>query len=145
MSAPTRARLITGWASRLLVAVVFIAAAIPKLQDPLTFATDIQNYDAFPDFSAHLLAAFVPILELLTALALFVPRLRSGAVAIVAALDLAFIVLIASVLIRGIDIRCGCFGGATDDGDVISWWTLVRDVALLVPIALCHVDRRADP
>jgi len=132
-----------GWGSRLLVAGVFLVAAIPKLQDPLTFAEDIQNYDAFPDFSAHFLAAMVPILELLAALALFIPRVRDGAVAIIAALDVAFIALIASVLVRGIDIRCGCFGGAAESEEAISWWTLARDVALLVPIALCRLDTAA--
>ena len=114
MTLSPKLRVALGWGSRLLVAGVFLVAAIPKLQDPLTFAEDIQNYDAFPDFSAHFLAAMVPILELLAALALFIPRFRDGAVAIIAALDFAFIALIASVLVRGIDIRCGCFGGAAE-------------------------------
>ena len=143
MSDPSRVRVVVAWGARLLVAAVFVAAAVPKLQDPLTFAEDIRNYDAFPEFSVHLLAAMVPILELIAALALFVPRVRDGAVAIIASLDLAFIALIASVLLRGIDIRCGCFGGESDAEDAISWWTLARDVALLAPIALCQFDGSA--
>lgn len=140
MSEPSKTRVAVAWVSRILVAAIFVAAAIPKLQDPLTFAQDIRNYDAFPDFAAHALAALVPIVELVAATALFIPRVRDGAIAIIVALDLAFIALIASVLVRGIDIRCGCFGGATENGDAISWSTLVRDVALLVPIGLCRLD-----
>ena len=124
------------WLSRLLVAGVFIAAAVPKLADPVAFAEDIRNYDAFPEFSVHVLAAMVPILELLAAGALFIPRIRRGATLILMGLDLAFIVLIGSVLVRGIDIRCGCFGGASEEAETISWTTLARDVALLVPIWL---------
>ena len=49
---------------------------------------------------------------------------------------MSFIVLIASVIVRGIDIRCGCFGDATSDAEAIGWSTLLRDIALLVPIVL---------
>ena len=124
------------WVSRLVVAGVFVAAAVPKLMDPVTFAEDVANYDSFPEFSRHIIAAFIPVLELAAAAALLVPRLARGAVVVVLGLDLAFIALIGSVLVRGIDIRCGCFGGATEEAEAIGWSTLLRDVALLAPILL---------
>ena len=40
-----------------------------------------------------------------------------------------FIVGLTQALLRGIDLRCGCFGG----DDVATWWTVVRDVAILLP------------
>ena len=55
------------WVSRLVVAGVFVAAAVPKLMDPVTFAEDVANYDSFPEFSRHIIAAFIPVLELVAA------------------------------------------------------------------------------
>lgn len=131
------------WLSRLVVAGVFVAAAVPKLMDPVTFAEDVANYDSFPEFSRHIIAAFIPVLELVAAVALLVPRLARGAVVVVLGLDIAFIALIASVLARGIDIRCGCFGGAAEEAEAIGWSTLLRDVALLAPIILAGLGTDA--
>ena len=40
----------------------------------------------------------------------------------------AFIVALSQALLRGIDLRCGCFGGS----ELASWWTVARDVVMLV-------------
>ena len=107
-----------------MVAGVFVAAAVPKLMDPVTFAEDVANYDSRPEFSRPIIAAFIRVLELVAAAALLVPRLARGAVVVVLGLDLAFIALIGSVLVRGIDIRCGCFWSiATEEAEAIGWST----------------------
>jgi hypothetical protein len=46
---------------------------------------------------------------------------------VVAGLLVAFIAFVAQALLRGIDLRCGCFGG----DEPASWWTVARDAAML--------------
>ena len=56
---------------------------------------------------------------------------RAGAV-VISGMLVVFIVFIAQALVRGIDLRCGCFGG----DELASWWTVARDVAMLIPALL---------
>ncbi|HWM73472.1 MAG TPA: MauE/DoxX family redox-associated membrane protein, partial [Nocardioides sp.] len=56
-----------------------------------------------------------------------------GAAVVSALLFAAFIIGIASVWARGIEIDCGCFGGGGYDPDATSKypWEIARDVVLL--------------
>ena len=65
-------------AARVIVAVVFIAAALPKIVDPAGFAEDIRNYEVFPLWSSNLLAGVVPMLELTGAIAILTGWKRRG-------------------------------------------------------------------
>ena len=60
--------------------------------------------------------------------------LTRGAAVVSAILFVAFIIGIASVWARGINIDCGCFGGGGADPDAASKypWEIARDVALLL-------------
>lgn len=115
------------WLARLILAGVFLAAAAPKLLDPAAFATAIANYQAFPDGTVNLIAAVVPALELVGALALLTPWRRGGAL-LLAALLLGFTVLLAVSLARGLDLSCGCFG---TNSEPVSPLHLLRNVGLL--------------
>lgn len=121
------------WIARGAVAAVFLAAALPKIADPIGFATAIRNYQVFPAWSVAPLAALVPMLELVGAVALVSGwRRRAGAI-VLGGLTVAFIALIASVIARGIDVACGCFGHA-EAAESIGWPLLVRDLALGVAV-----------
>lgn len=125
-----------------MVAATFIAAAVPKLADPATFATAIRNYQAFPDWSVNLLSGFVPTLELLGAVMVLTGYKRTAASVALGGLTLGFIALIASVIARGIDVGCGCFGQA-DAASEVGWPLLWRDVGLLVAVAVAALPVRA--
>lgn len=104
------------WISRLIVATVFLYAAVPKLLDPADFAKAIDNYRvAFPlvgkDY-VYLAAGFMPALELITGLGLLWNRTKRGASLIASLLLIVFIVLITQAVLRGLNIDCGCFGSA---------------------------------
>lgn len=137
-------RLAIVWAARLAVAGTFVVAAVPKADDLVGFAEDIRNYQAFPDWSLYAIAAIVPMLELVGAAALLSTRerwVRAGGV-MLGGLTLAFIALIGSVIGRGIDLDCGCFGKQAE-AEAVGWPTLLRDVALLGAIAVAMVPVRA--
>ena len=136
-----RARVALDWSVRLAVAGVFLVAAIPKILDPAQFASDISNYQAFPYWSWNVLAGTVPMLELVGAASLLTGWRRGAGATLLGILTVAFTLLIASVMVRGIDVTCGCFG--TDpDADGAGWPELIRDVALLAGIWL---SLRLDP
>lgn len=130
------------WAARIVVAITFVVAAVPKVIDLEPFALDIRNYQVFPEWSLHLLAAFVPMIEIVGAVAIASGRdrwVRSGAV-VLGVLTTAFVALVASVIVRGIDLQCGCFG-QDETAAAVGVPTLVRDVGLLAAIAIaaCRV------
>lgn len=93
-------------------AVLFAVAAIPKLADPAAFARDIEGFRLLPPLAVYLAALSLPWMELLIAVALLaVPRLRLGAWTLTTAFLAIFTVALGSAAARGLDIRCGCFGG----------------------------------
>lgn len=123
------------WAARLGVAATFCVAAVPKLEDPAAFAEAISNYQAFPYWTVNLLAGFVPALELVGAAALVTGFKRDAGAFALAGLTVGFIALIASVIYRGIDIGCGCFG-QVDTASQVGWPLLWRDLGLLGAIVV---------
>ncbi len=125
------------WAARIVVAITFVVAATPKTGDLVGFAEDIRAYQAFPVWSVHMLAALVPMIELVGAAAIVSGRdrwVRAGSV-VLGVLTVAFIALIASVIARGIDLDCGCFGKQAA-AVAVGGPTLWRDVALLAAIGV---------
>jgi putative oxidoreductase len=102
------------WAFRIVVAAVFLLAAIPKMQDPLAFAKAITNYKfVLPVIGQNYIfaaAMFMPALEAVSALALLWNRFKKTGALLCGLLLLLFIVLIAQAMARGLNIDCGCFG-----------------------------------
>lgn len=140
---PGRWAVAASWFARLVLAGVFLAAAVPKLADPLRFATDITNFRVFPDASLHLIAAVVPALELVAAVSLLVGWRVRGAALLLGGLLLGFTGLLALALARGLDLDCGCFGGAAQV-DPVGPLHLLRNAGLLALVAvLLVVTRRA--
>lgn len=115
--------------ARVLIGGVFLWSAVSKGADLRTFAEDAANYQILSPRLAPLWAVALPGVELLTGVLLLLGVWAEASAAIVAALLSLFIVALSQALLRGIDLRCGCFGGA----DLATWGTVVRDAVLLVP------------
>ena len=117
-------------------------AGAVKLGDPNGFAVEITNYRLLPSLSPYL-AVTLPGIELITGIALaLAPRAWARAAALVATLLLvAFTFSVTQVVIRGINIQCGCFGG---DSGPVTWLTVLRDLALLAAALAIFVLAR-DP
>jgi uncharacterized membrane protein YphA (DoxX/SURF4 family) len=120
---------------RLILGGLFIVAGLAKLRDPAAFATEVANYHLFSE-AAPLLAATLPAVELVAGLALISgpSRWRRSAALLLSGLMVVFTAALTLVVVRGINISCGCFGGDTGP---ITWLTVARDFALLgVALAL---------
>lgn len=139
-----------GWNSSLLVrralAVlvggVFLYAGAIKVIAPISFTTDIFNYQILSWPIAVRLAFYLPWLEIFCGLALIFHRLFAGAVALTTGLMLVFLVASVVAKARGINIDCGCFGSGISN--LSFTWHLVIDFVLLGILAfLWWDDRRA--
>jgi uncharacterized membrane protein YphA (DoxX/SURF4 family) len=129
------------WIARVVAAGVFVVAAVPKVADLGAFAEDVAAYRVFPYWSVNAIAAIVPMIELVAAAALLGGLKRRAGAIVLGALTLGFIALIASVIARGIDLQCGCFGRDVEAATV-GWPQLWRDVALLGAIVVAALEPR---
>ncbi len=143
-SARARALKWAGWAARFVVGAVFIYAGSLKVLDPAGFAEDIANYQAFPDWVLNIAATVVPVTEILAGTAVLVDLKRRAGAIVLGSLTLAFVGLIASIIIRDIDLACGCFGKAAEASEV-GWPLLARDVGLLVAIVFAYLPADRHP
>lgn len=129
-------------ALRLLLGMVFVAAALPKIADPAAFARIVYQWQALPPVPANVLAIVLPWVELLAGLMLFAGVWRQDAALVVALLLVMFLGAAAFVLASGIDVEdCGCTSvAAADHGDGswppawtrgVGWFLVTRNLVLL--------------
>jgi uncharacterized membrane protein YphA (DoxX/SURF4 family) len=104
-----------GLALRLVLAGIFLAAAVPKLLDPVSFLEQTANYDLFVSLSPWI-AVTLPPLEALAALGLLVfpKKWRLSATLVAFVLMVVFTVAVGSAYARGLDTECGCFGKGSE-------------------------------
>lgn len=126
-------------AARVLLGLVFLAAALPKLADPPGFAKAIWAYELFPALSLNPLALTLPWLELLCGLALCLGFWLRAATLWIGALLLSFCLALAINLGRHHPVDCGCFGAnahMTEAERLTDMrWSILRDVGLLLLVA----------
>lgn len=94
----------------MIVAGLFLLAAVLKIINPADFAKDIQNYKLVPVNATHLLAMFIPWFEVTTALLLFIGRWAAAARLWIAIMLVGFTVAKFTLVARGLPLECGCFG-----------------------------------
>ena len=120
-------------ALRLGLAALFLTAVATKLPDVRGFADELANYRLLPAALVPAAAVWVIGLELVAGVLLLLGRTGwRGAALVVTALLVVFVLGIGQALLRGIDLRCGCFG----EPEPASWWTVGRDLAMLAAAAL---------
>lgn len=117
-------------AGRLFIGLLFIYASIDKIFHPVSFSVAFINYNLMPVSFAPLVAIFVPWVELVCGLMLFVGFRQRSASLIISFLLAAFMVGIGLNLLRGAEMDCGCFDffGIRED---LTIWTLIRDIIFL--------------
>ncbi|MGZ6124048.1 MAG: DoxX family protein [Myxococcales bacterium] len=113
-------------ACRVVLGALFIWAAAAKLPDMAAFAQDVANYRVVPGAAVPWVASAVVGIELLAGIALVTGWMVRPAAVLIAGLLAVFTVFLTQALLRGIDLRCGCFGG----DEPATWWTVARDLAM---------------
>jgi uncharacterized membrane protein YphA (DoxX/SURF4 family) len=133
-----------GLLARLVTGGVWIAAGGLKITEPEASIAAVRAYQLLPSSAAEVVGLALPAIEVVVGLALVLGLFARGAALVSALLFLAFIIGIASVWARGIEIDCGCFGGGGARAGASSDypWEIARDVALLGASLLVVLVRR---
>ena len=123
--------------AQLGLGAVFVAAALPKIADPPSFAHMIYNYRLLPGGAVNALALWLPWVEILAGLLLVLGIWKRTAASVTAVLLLVFLAALSFNLARGNPVNCGCFDVHAKDkpraellGEMR--WTIARDVGLLI-------------
>ena len=131
--------------ARLVVAGAFILAALPKIQDPVAFASSVEAYRVVGSALSAWTALILPWLELVIGVGLLAPQIRRGSALLSVGLLLLFIVLHASAWVRGLDISCGCFGETEAENTPNYHWLILRNLGLLLAISLVFIRDLRNP
>ncbi|HEX8254481.1 MAG TPA: MauE/DoxX family redox-associated membrane protein [Thermoanaerobaculia bacterium] len=137
-----RERLTHPWLTirvQLALGAIFIAAALPKISDPPSFAHMIYNYRILPGGLINITALVMPWVELLAGLALVIGVWIRPARTLIAGMLLVFIVAISINLLRNNAIDCGCFdvsaAGKTHEEQIRDMWMVIlRDLGMLLMV-----------
>ncbi len=113
----------------LAVAAVFIYAGVDKLRDPLQFADSIAAFAILPAVLINPLAFGLPPFEIACGLLLLGPRTRRVGALAVAVISVVFFTALASALLRGLTLDCGCFGPGAPSRPRM-WLELAVDIVL---------------
>jgi Methylamine utilisation protein MauE len=139
MSSPTLKWItILAHLARVILGVVFLLAAVPKIINMDAFATSIYFYQFLPNIYIGLLAVILPGIELVSVFGLALKRWRPAAELLMTAMMVVFILAVSVALIRGLDIECGCF--STTHPRKLSSILLLQDIGLLILCVFCLVE-----
>ena len=125
---------------RVIVGGIFIWAGLLKIVDPLDFAQSISNYRAFSQGLSFFLAVFLPWIEVICGVFLILGIFPRASSLLLSSLLVAFLILIAATIMRGIDIDCGCFGRFSQK---VSFRLIIEDI-LLFYLSLNILFSKAD-
>jgi uncharacterized membrane protein YphA (DoxX/SURF4 family) len=123
---------------RLLIAAIWVWAAIPKLRDPAGSAAAVRAFQLFPEWLVRTIGYGLPFVGAGLALLLAAGLALRLAAAVSALVIATFAVGVATAAGRGLDILCGFLdlGGTLPFGQTAPYLSeIVRDDALLLALA----------
>lgn len=110
-------------AIQLVLGVVFLLAAVPKIRRPRRFARTVAGYRLLSKSIAPLAARGLVAVESALAVTLLAGWLTAVAVPVATGMFLIFLAATTHTVRQGRRIPCGCFG---DSGELVSPRTMVR-------------------
>jgi putative oxidoreductase len=116
------------FAFRIILGVIFIIASYDKILNPAEFAIAIDNYRIVPRVFINISAIVVPWFEFNCGLLLLLGVFNRASALALLSLSIIFIFMLASAIIRGLDINCGCFG----TGSAVSFWRILEDCFMVL-------------
>jgi len=130
------ANAVVRWLCVLALAGLFVYAGVVKGLRPGVFLGDVESYRLLPYRAAWAVAFYLPPLEIVCGVGLLFGASRGAAAWLLAGLMLVFLVALGAAWARGLEIACGCFGGAGGSGATNYLWLVVRDLLILGGLGL---------
>ncbi len=115
---------------RFIAGGAFLIAALMKLKDVSALMLSIESFELLPTVLVPFAAYTVPWIEIVSGLALVYGFWSRSAAVLAGMTYLIFTVALASVLLRGMSVDCGCFGALTG-GDAVTWLSVLRNAFFL--------------
>ncbi|MFA5507436.1 MAG: MauE/DoxX family redox-associated membrane protein [Vulcanimicrobiota bacterium] len=115
---------------RVSLGVLFIYASLDKLLQPVAFSEMIMGYRLVPVSLVTLAATVLPWLELLVGGCLIIGFLHRSAATWATGFGLVFLLAKISVILRGLDVSCGCF--SVNGGSSITWSDIPANLVLFL-------------
>ncbi|MFI9327133.1 MauE/DoxX family redox-associated membrane protein [Kitasatospora sp. NPDC052868] len=115
--------------ARCVLAAVFAVSALAKFRAPRDFASALRAMAVVPDRLTGVTVVAVPVAELGLGLLIWAPKpIATWAFALAGGLIALFAAVLVSVLRRGLDVSCSCFGAS---GVPVNRAHVVRNLVLL--------------
>lgn len=119
---------------RLVLGFVFLVSGLAKIADPVRFLFTLRQFRLLPGMAESFLAVYLPWLEFILGLCLLLGILSRTSSLLLAGLNAAFIFALGTVIARGIEVDCGCFGLLADMlhlPDLVDWKAIVRNMVFI--------------
>lgn len=113
----------------LVVAAVLVYSGLIHASQPYLFVHTVASYRLVPEWAVGFSGLLIPYIQILLGLALGLGIAERAANLMAAVMFAAFSLAQISVLFRGIQIDCGCFGFAPSP---VSVQTVLVSIALLI-------------
>jgi len=126
---------------RVYIGGFFLYAAVPKIVEPLAFATSISHYGLMPLWAVNAMALVLPWLELLAGVGLLLGYRTKTSAFVSGILLIAFTAAVAWAVMNGLHIDCGCFGES--GGEEVSWLKVGKNTLMLLGCVLLFLHPRS--
>jgi putative oxidoreductase len=117
-------------ALRVILGAIFVVAGWSKIGHAPEFAAQIAAFRILPAAVIAPMALALPYLEVLLAAYLIFGLFTRAAAWVAVFLLTAFDLAIASAVVRGMTVNCGCFG--PNDTTVTTWGEVARDAVFVI-------------
>jgi len=125
-----------GFLVRLILGVMFLMGALPKIRQPYDFLGDVYGYEIVGPKLGMLVAMTLPWAELLVGICLLGSIFVGGALLVSMVMGVIFTFVLSWAIYHGLDISCGCFGAGTSQ---IGYGTLIRAVLITIFSGLAYL------
>ncbi len=122
---------------RIVLGVIFLFAGLAKISDPVRFIITIREFRLFPETIVPFTAVFLPWLEFLLGLFLILGLFYRSSSLLLAFVNMIFTFAILSVIVRGFEISCGCFGLFADIMKLPDRADLTAIIRNIIFISMC--------
>jgi uncharacterized membrane protein YphA (DoxX/SURF4 family) len=120
---------------RIIIGGIFLISGLAKISDPVRFLLTLREFRLFPESIVPFTAVFLPWLEFFLGLSVVLGVLYRTSALMLAGLNILFIIALGSVIVRGFEVDCGCFGLVADIlklPDMADWKAVVRNVIFVM-------------
>jgi uncharacterized membrane protein YphA (DoxX/SURF4 family) len=132
--------------------LIFVYAAVPKILEVDHFARDVRNYRILPVWSHHIVALWLPWMELLAGICIVSGMWKRAGTIVILGLLSVFSAGLISAVVRGLDIDCGCYGNTVTElarAHRVGLARILENFAMMVVALLVltrsHLSSRASP